>query len=161
MCRVCKFWYDVFLNFNSNILYFLYYKITCSHSHGLKFIDPSTCMWKIIKTLLAIELNYFGSNKFMNVLVIHAVYEIFERMAYYGISSNLILYLTTKLHQGVVSSSNNVTNWAGTIWITPILGAYIADAKLGRYWTFVIASVVYLLVCLYFCHIWKEKKKSQ
>ncbi|KAG5078739.1 hypothetical protein JHK86_002804 [Glycine max] len=73
------------------------------------------------------------------------VYEIFERMAYYGISSNLILYLTRKLHQGTVTSSNNVTNWVGTIWITPILGAYVADAHLGRYWTFVIASVIYLM----------------
>ncbi|XP_062167165.1 protein NRT1/ PTR FAMILY 5.2-like isoform X1 [Alnus glutinosa] len=72
------------------------------------------------------------------------VYEVFERMAYYGISSNLILYLTKKLHQGTVTASNNVTNWVGTIWITPILGAYIADAHLGRYWTFVIACIIYI-----------------
>ncbi|KAF5736725.1 protein NRT1/ PTR FAMILY 5.2-like [Tripterygium wilfordii] len=72
------------------------------------------------------------------------VYEVFERMAYYGISSNLVLYLTRKLHQGTVKSSNNVTNWVGTIWITPILGAYVADAHLGRYWTFIVASVIYL-----------------
>ncbi|XP_017975434.1 PREDICTED: protein NRT1/ PTR FAMILY 5.2 [Theobroma cacao] len=65
-------------------------------------------------------------------------------MAYYGISSNLVLYLTRKLHQGTVKSANNVTNWVGTIWITPILGAYVADAHLGRYWTFVIASVIYI-----------------
>jgi len=77
-----------------------------------------------------------------------AVYEIFERMAYYGISSNLILYLTKKLHQGTVTSSNNVTNWVGTIWITPILGAYLADAHLGRYWTFILSSIIYLLVTL-------------
>ncbi|RWR97606.1 protein NRT1/ PTR FAMILY 5.2-like protein [Cinnamomum micranthum f. kanehirae] len=70
-------------------------------------------------------------------------------MAYYGISSNLILYLTKKLHQGTVKSSNNVTNWVGTIWMTPIVGAYVADAHLGRYWTFVIASCIYLLgMCL-------------
>lgn len=73
------------------------------------------------------------------------VYEVFERMAYYGISANLILYLTKKLHQGTVTSANNVTNWVGTVWMTPILGAYIADAHLGRYWTFVIASAIYLL----------------
>ncbi|KAF8401960.1 hypothetical protein HHK36_012911 [Tetracentron sinense] len=72
------------------------------------------------------------------------VYEVFERMAYYGISSNLVIYLTKKLHQGTVASSNNVTNWVGTVWMTPILGAYVADAHLGRYWTFVIASVIYL-----------------
>lgn len=72
------------------------------------------------------------------------VYEVFERMAYYGISSNLVLYMTKKLHQGTVKSSNNVTNWVGTIWITPVLGAYIADAHLGRYWTFIVASAIYL-----------------
>uniref|UniRef100_A0A6N2N272 Uncharacterized protein n=1 Tax=Salix viminalis TaxID=40686 RepID=A0A6N2N272_SALVM len=72
------------------------------------------------------------------------VYEVFERMAYYGISSNLVVYLTKKLRQGTVESSNNVTNWVGTIWLTPILGAYVADAHLGRYWTFVTASIIYL-----------------
>ncbi|KAK4388124.1 protein NRT1/ PTR FAMILY 5.2, partial [Sesamum angolense] len=71
-------------------------------------------------------------------------YEVFERMAYYGISSNLFIYLTKKLHQGTVRSANNVTNWVGTIWMTPVFGAYIADAVLGRYWTFLIASAIYL-----------------
>ncbi|RAL54542.1 hypothetical protein DM860_001670 [Cuscuta australis] len=73
------------------------------------------------------------------------VYEVFERMAYYGISSNLIIYLTKKMHQGTVKSANNVTNWVGTVWMTPVLGAYVADAFLGRYWTFLIASAIYLL----------------
>ncbi|RRT39387.1 hypothetical protein B296_00046440 [Ensete ventricosum] len=76
------------------------------------------------------------------------VYEAFERMAYYGISSNLVLYLTDKLHQGTVASANNVTNWLGAVWLTPIVGAYVADAHLGRYWTFAIASVIYLSVKL-------------
>ncbi|CDY69420.1 BnaCnng63420D, partial [Brassica napus] len=71
------------------------------------------------------------------------VYEVFERMAYYGISSNLVIYMTTKLHQGTVNSSNNVTNWVGTSWLTPILGAYVADAHLGRYITFVISCAIY------------------
>ncbi|TYH64185.1 hypothetical protein ES332_D07G248500v1 [Gossypium tomentosum] len=71
-------------------------------------------------------------------------YEVFERMAYYGIASNLVVYLTRELHEGTVKSSNNVNNWVGTVWITPVLGAYIADAHLGRYWTFLIASAIYL-----------------
>ncbi|KAL9168899.1 hypothetical protein ABFS82_04G044800 [Erythranthe guttata] len=71
-------------------------------------------------------------------------YEVFERMAYYGIASNLVIYLTDKLHEGTVTSSNNVTNWIGTVWMTPLLGAYIADTYLGRYRTFIIASAVYL-----------------
>ncbi|KAJ9565165.1 hypothetical protein OSB04_001131 [Centaurea solstitialis] len=76
-------------------------------------------------------------------------YEVCERMAYYGISTNLVLYLTRELHEGTVKSSNNVTNWVGTVWMTPLLGAYIADTYLGRYWTFMVASVIYLLgICL-------------
>ncbi|XP_047942293.1 protein NRT1/ PTR FAMILY 5.2-like isoform X2 [Salvia hispanica] len=71
-------------------------------------------------------------------------YEIFERMAYYGIASNLVIYLTNKLHEGTVESANNVTNWIGTVWMTPLIGAYFADAYLGRYWTFMIASSIYL-----------------
>lgn len=78
------------------------------------------------------------------------VYEVFERTAYYGISSNLISYLTDKLHQGTVQASNNVTNWTATVWITPILGAYIADAHLGRYRTFIVASLVCLIVCIFY-----------
>ncbi|XP_048127343.1 protein NRT1/ PTR FAMILY 5.2-like [Rhodamnia argentea] len=44
-------------------------------------------------------------------------YEAFERMAFSGISSNLVVYLTKKLHEGTVTSSNNVTNWIGTVYI--------------------------------------------
>uniref|UniRef100_A0ACD5WW04 Uncharacterized protein n=1 Tax=Avena sativa TaxID=4498 RepID=A0ACD5WW04_AVESA len=73
------------------------------------------------------------------------VYELFERMAYYGIASNLVIYLTEKLHQGTVEASNNVTNWSGTVFLTPLLGAYVADAYLGRYWTFVVGSVIYFM----------------
>ncbi|KAI3986889.1 hypothetical protein MKX01_014590 [Papaver californicum] len=72
-------------------------------------------------------------------------YEAFERMSFYGISSNLVVYLTNELHEGTVKSSNNVTNWAGTVWMTPIIGAFVADAYMGRYWTFLAASAIYLL----------------
>jgi len=72
-------------------------------------------------------------------------YEILERMSFYGIASNLVIYLTTKLHEGTVNSSRNVNNWSGAIWITPILGAYIADTHWGRYWTFTVFSCIYIL----------------
>ncbi|PON66801.1 Proton-dependent oligopeptide transporter [Trema orientale] len=72
-------------------------------------------------------------------------YEMFERLAFVGIQINLVEYLTRELHQGTVTSSNNVTNWTGTMFIMTILGAYVADAYLGRYWTFVISATTYLL----------------
>ncbi|KAL5232372.1 hypothetical protein ABZP36_031148 [Zizania latifolia] len=73
------------------------------------------------------------------------VYELFERMAYYGIASNLVIYMTEKMHQGTVEAANNVTNWSGAVFITPLIGAVVADAYLGRYWTFVAGSAVYLM----------------
>ncbi|KAK4480671.1 hypothetical protein RD792_013749 [Penstemon davidsonii] len=72
-------------------------------------------------------------------------YEAFERMAFYGIASNLVVYLTTQLHEDTVSSVRNVNNWSGAVWITPILGAYIADSYLGRFWTFTLSSLLYVI----------------
>ncbi|KAL5709844.1 hypothetical protein ACHQM5_020481 [Ranunculus cassubicifolius] len=72
-------------------------------------------------------------------------YEAFERMAFYGVASNLVVYLTTQLHEDTVSSVRNVNNWSGSVWMTPILGAYIADSYFGRFWTFTVSSLVYVL----------------
>ncbi|KAI9102133.1 hypothetical protein K1719_023643 [Acacia pycnantha] len=72
-------------------------------------------------------------------------YEAFERMAFYGIASNLVNFLTTQLHEDTVSSVRNVNNWSGSVWMTPILGAYIADSFLGRFWTFTVSSLIYAL----------------
>ncbi|XP_076928570.1 protein NRT1/ PTR FAMILY 5.1-like isoform X1 [Bidens hawaiensis] len=72
-------------------------------------------------------------------------YEAFERMAFYGVASNLVVYLTTQLHEDNVSSVRNVNNWSGAVWMTPIFGAYIADSYLGRFWTFTVSSIIYVL----------------
>ncbi|XXG51325.1 hypothetical protein AAC387_Pa02g5125 [Persea americana] len=68
-----------------------------------------------------------------------------ERLAYYGISTNLVTYLTNILHQGNVSAARNVTTWAGTCYITPLLGAVLADAYWGRYWTIAVFSTIYFI----------------
>ncbi|XP_062092416.1 protein NRT1/ PTR FAMILY 5.1 [Humulus lupulus] len=72
-------------------------------------------------------------------------YEAFERMAFYGVASNLVNYLTTQLHEDTVSSVRNVNNWSGAVWMTPILGAYIADSYIGRFWTFTVSSLFYVM----------------
>ncbi|KAI4970250.1 hypothetical protein ZWY2020_001164 [Hordeum vulgare] len=73
-------------------------------------------------------------------------YEAFERMAFYGVASNLVVYLTTQMRQETVPSVRSVNNWTGTVWMTPIAGAYVADAFLGRFWTFTVSSLIYLSV---------------
>ncbi|XP_010554364.1 PREDICTED: protein NRT1/ PTR FAMILY 8.3 isoform X2 [Tarenaya hassleriana] len=68
-----------------------------------------------------------------------------ERLAYYGIAGNLITYLTFKLHEGNVSAARNVTTWQGTCYITPLIGAILADAYWGRYWTIGCFSAIYFV----------------
>ena len=74
--------------------------------------------------------------------------EVCERVAFYAISSNLVIYLTTVLHEDVSTSAKNVNNWGGTTFMTPLLGAFVADAFLGRYWTITGFSCCYFLVTL-------------
>ncbi|KAL7240060.1 hypothetical protein ACSBR2_005843 [Camellia fascicularis] len=68
-----------------------------------------------------------------------------ERLAYYGIATNLVTYLTTKLHEGNVSAARNVTTWSGTCYLTPLIGAVLADAYWGRYWTIAAFSTIYFI----------------
>ncbi|XP_024027406.1 protein NRT1/ PTR FAMILY 8.3-like isoform X2 [Morus notabilis] len=68
-----------------------------------------------------------------------------ERLAFYGISTNLVTYLTNKLHEGNVSAAKHATIWQGTCYLTPLLGATLADAYLGRYWTIAAFSMIYFL----------------
>ncbi|KAM0826275.1 hypothetical protein ACQ4PT_068985 [Festuca glaucescens] len=68
-----------------------------------------------------------------------------ERLAYYGISTNLVTYLTKKLHDGNASAARNVTTWQGTCYLTPLIGAILADAYWGRYWTIATFSTIYFV----------------
>ncbi|KAL2464561.1 Protein NRT1/PTR FAMILY 3.1 [Forsythia ovata] len=41
--------------------------------------------------------------------------------------------------------SNTLTNFGGTSSFTPLIGAFIADSFAGRYWTIIVASIIYVL----------------
>ncbi|XVF03412.1 hypothetical protein REPUB_Repub04eG0259200 [Reevesia pubescens] len=69
--------------------------------------------------------------------------EVCEKLALVGFNTNMISYLTTQLHMPLTKAANTLTNFAGTASLTPLLGAFIADAYVGRFWTLTVASIIY------------------
>ncbi|XVE91414.1 hypothetical protein REPUB_Repub01dG0007500 [Reevesia pubescens] len=69
--------------------------------------------------------------------------EVCEKLAVVGFNANMISYLTAELHMPLTKAANTLTNFGGTASLTPLLGAFIADAYAGRFWTLTIASIIY------------------
>ncbi|XP_074279571.1 protein NRT1/ PTR FAMILY 5.10-like isoform X2 [Silene latifolia] len=71
--------------------------------------------------------------------------EMAERLAYFGIAANLIQFLTGKLGQSTATAATNVSTWTGISLLLPIFGALMADSFLGKYYTVVLSSIIYIL----------------
>uniref|UniRef100_A0A0D9WUH4 Uncharacterized protein n=1 Tax=Leersia perrieri TaxID=77586 RepID=A0A0D9WUH4_9ORYZ len=67
-----------------------------------------------------------------------------ERLAYYGMSANLVNYMVERLHQGNAAAAASVNNWSGTCYVMPLVGAFLADAYLGRYRTIAAFMALYI-----------------
>ncbi|XVF68923.1 hypothetical protein PTKIN_Ptkin11bG0040100 [Pterospermum kingtungense] len=68
-----------------------------------------------------------------------------ERLAYYGMSTNLVLYFKHRLNQHTAVAAKNNQNWSGTCYLTPLIGAFLADSYLGKYWTIACFSLIYVI----------------
>ncbi|EFJ06391.1 hypothetical protein SELMODRAFT_135586 [Selaginella moellendorffii] len=53
-------------------------------------------------------------------------------------------YLQHRLKLDLVDAANTITNFMGMCSYTPLLGAFVADAMIGRYATILIASTIYV-----------------
>ncbi|KAG8369348.1 hypothetical protein BUALT_Bualt14G0002000 [Buddleja alternifolia] len=67
-----------------------------------------------------------------------------ERLAYYGISLNLLSYLTGQLGQPTATAVSLLNAWYGTASLLPIVGAFVADSFSGRFRMIIMSSLVYI-----------------
>ncbi|KAL3523899.1 hypothetical protein ACH5RR_016733 [Cinchona calisaya] len=71
--------------------------------------------------------------------------EFSERLTYFGIAMNLIIYLTKVLHQDLKTAAKNVNYWFGVTTMMPLFGAFLADAYFGRFFMIMHSSIIYLM----------------
>lgn len=70
----------------------------------------------------------------------------FEMIVNLGIAFNLNSYLSGPMHIPIKRASQYTTTYWGTSFMTSLIGGFISDTYLGRFWTSVLAAVIELLV---------------
>ncbi|KAL3812339.1 hypothetical protein ACJIZ3_013607 [Penstemon smallii] len=71
------------------------------------------------------------------------VNEVAERLAFFAIAVNMVAYLVREMHQSFPDAATHVTDWIGAAYVLTLLGAFLADAYLGRFKTIIIFSCIY------------------
>ncbi|PAN48081.1 hypothetical protein PAHAL_9G357000 [Panicum hallii] len=66
-------------------------------------------------------------------------------LAYYGVGTNLVSYLTKVQQQSNVAAASNIASWQGTCYLSPLLGAFLADSYWGRHRTIVISLTTFTI----------------
>ncbi|GJM91651.1 hypothetical protein PR202_ga08049 [Eleusine coracana subsp. coracana] len=69
--------------------------------------------------------------------------EFCSAMAYYGVGTNLVSYLPKVQKQSNVTAASNIAYWQGFCYLSPLLGAFLADSYWGRYRTIVISLAIF------------------
>ncbi len=66
-----------------------------------------------------------------------------ERFTYYGIIGILELYLVSRMGLGKAGATQTLHLFGTAVYLLPLLGGWLADRWLGRYWTILTISLVY------------------
>jgi len=82
--------------------------------------------------------------------------ETVEKLAKLGMQTNFMMYLITVYNMDQVYASNILNTWSAISNGLPVIGAFIADAYLGKFVTIAIASFANLAVCFNFTFIMFE-----
>jgi solute carrier family 15 (peptide/histidine transporter), member 3/4 len=82
-------------------------------------------------------------------IYMYAAMELSERLSYFGLATNLIIYLTRVLHQDLKTAARSVNYWQGVTTLAPLFGGFLADAYLGRYSAVLSSTFIYIAVHLH------------
>ncbi|KAK7256801.1 hypothetical protein RIF29_30301 [Crotalaria pallida] len=67
--------------------------------------------------------------------------ETFEKLASMGLIANLVVYMHTQYNIETTTSAQVFTIWSGFTNFLPLVGAYVADAYVGKYNTLLFSSI--------------------
>lgn len=71
--------------------------------------------------------------------------EFCERLAYYGIATNIITYMTSQLNYTNAQAASYQQIWSGCCYLTPLIGAFLADSWWGRFLVILVFSIIYIM----------------
>ncbi|KAL4443298.1 hypothetical protein ABPG75_011035 [Micractinium tetrahymenae] len=80
--------------------------------------------------------------------------EFCERLAFYGLSTNMIIYMTKVMGEDNGFAAIQLNLFEGTCYLTPLLGAWLADSLWGRYKTIIVFSGIYFGMVLLALSAW-------
>jgi peptide/histidine transporter 3/4 len=71
--------------------------------------------------------------------------EMCERLCYYGLSGSLKTYLNQRLGYPLAQSNALSSVLPAFVYVSPLLGGYVADVHLGRYKTILVFGLIYVI----------------
>lgn len=89
-------------------------------------------------------LSQFSPQKLLVVMCI-LLTEMCERLSYYSVVANMVLFCTSVLKFTSNDAATISLVFSGTVYLIPIVGGYIADARAGMFNTIYGSALIYLL----------------
>lgn len=65
---------------------------------------------------------------------------------WHRLMSNMVIYMTRIMHYDPAFASVQLMLFEGTCYLTPILGAWLADSRWGRFYCILVFSIIYFVV---------------
>jgi POT family proton-dependent oligopeptide transporter len=97
------------------------------------------------RSLLLQRLCYCLDREVVSLVTVSCVLftELFERFAFYGVRGSLVLFLNEELGYSEREAVSSYSYFMATCYLFPLLGGYVADVWLGRFYSIVVAACFY------------------